>query len=62
MLAFIPDTTINKMNKIRGVSSGSIIKEPAVNPFVIACIPIHKLEAATPSAARFPDCLCKARP
>ena len=60
--AFIPDTSINSRKRINGVSRGSITNEPAVNPSVIACIPIHRLEAATPSAARFPEPLCNARP
>ena len=62
MVALMPVTVIRSRNNSRGLSSASILREPNSNPPVIACIPIHRLDAATPSAARLPDCRCSASP
>ena len=62
MVALIPVTVISNRNSSNGSSRASILSEPNSNPPVIACIPIQRLDAATPSAARLPDCLCKASP
>ena len=55
MVALIADTTISRINRRSESSSARILRDPRSNPPVIACIPIHRLDAATPRAARLPD-------
>ena len=62
MVALMPVTVIRRRNRSKGSSRASILREPNSNPPVIACIPIHRLDAATPRAARLPDCRCSASP
>ena len=62
ILALMPDIIMIRTNKSNGSVNARIFNEPKLNPSVNACIPIHKLVDAIPSAAKFPDFRCKAKP
>ena len=55
IVALIPVTAINSRKSSSGLSRDRIFRLPISKPPVMACMPIQRLDAATPRAARFPD-------